>query len=557
MTTQSNSPKVHGRDATQGQDVVKADIEHSAARRLAETSDKFVLLSGEAQAATEAEQTMTLREAIRRYPKAIAWSLLFSTAVAMEGYDIVLITSLFAFPKFVEKYGVETEQGLAITAPWQAGLSNGARVGEILGLLFNGWIAERIGFKKTVLGTLIVLTGLIFLPFFSQNLQTLLVGDILMGVPWGVFQTLTTSYAAEVCPAALRPYLTTYVNMMWGLGQLIATGVLRGMLSRTDEWSYRIPFALQWMWSVPLIAGVAFVPESPWWLIRKGRVEDARKALRALSINSDDEIDQTISMMRHTDEIEKEISSGVSYVDCFKGTNLRRTEITCITWVIQAASGASLMGFAAYFFQQAGLPTSISFNFSISLYAVAMIGVVISWFAMAHFGRRTIYLAGLSAMFVSMMGVGFAGIANTKAASFAIGGLLLLFTLCYDITVGSVCYSIVTEIPSSRLRTKTIVLGRALYNVQGIINGVLTPYMVNSTAWNWKGKTGFFWAGMGFICLTWTYFRLPEPKGRSYAEIDLLFEQKVSARKFKEAVVDAFHVRDASMPEGNEISKEV
>lgn len=532
-----------------GQDVVKVDIEHSAARRLAENSDKFIVLSGEAQLATEAEHAMTIREAVRRYPKAIAWSLLFSTAVAMEGYDIVLITSLFAFPKFVEKYGVETDSGPTITAAWQSGLSNGARVGEILGLLFNGWIAERIGFKKTVLFTLMVLTGLIFIPFFSQNLETLLAGDILMGIPWGVFQTLTTSYAAEVCPVALRPYLTTYVNMMWGLGQLIATGVLRGMLSRTDEWSYRIPFALQWMWSVPLIVGVAFVPESPWWLIRKGRVEDAKKALRALSMNTEDEIDQTISMMRHTDEIEKEISVGTSYLDCFKGVNLRRTEITCITWVIQAASGASLMGFAAYFFQQAGLPTSISFDFSMSVYAVAMIGVVISWFAMTYFGRRTIYLAGLSSMVLTLLAVGFAGIANTKGAAFAIGGLLLLFTLCYDITVGSVCYSIVTEIPSSRLRTKTVVLARSLYNVQGIINGVITPYMVNSSAWNWKGKTGFFWAGLGFICLTWTYFRLPEPKGRSYAEIDLLFEQKVSARKFKSAVVDAFQIHDNAIQE--------
>lgn len=79
-------------------------------------------------------------------------------------------------------------------------------------------------------------------------------------------QTLTTSYAVEVCPVALRAYLTTYVNMMWGLGQLISVGVLRAMLSRKDEWSYRIPFALQWMWPVPLIVGICFAPESPWWL---------------------------------------------------------------------------------------------------------------------------------------------------------------------------------------------------------------------------------------------------------------------------------------------------
>lgn len=525
------------------------NIDDSAVSRLADinTSPKFNALVAEAQIATDAEHAMTVRDAIRLYPKAIAWSILFSTAIAMEGFDLVLISSLFAFPPFTKKYGSIGKSGkYQIPAPWQAALSNGARIGEILGLLFNGFLAERFGFKRTMVGTLAFLTALIFIPFFSQNLQTLLAADILMGIPWGVFQTLTCSYAAEVCPVVLRPYLTTYVNMMWGLGQLIASGVLRSMLSRTDQWAYRIPFAMQWMWSVPLMIAVSFAPESPWWLVRRGRVDEARVALKRLSMTSQDEMDNTISMMRHTDEVEKEISAGTSYVDCFKGVNLRRTEITSIVWIIQAASGASLMGYAAYFFQQAGLPTSISFDFSMSLYSVAMIGVAISWFAMNHFGRRTLYVGGLCAMVTTLLAVGFSSLAKTRGSPFAIGSLLLLFTLCYDITVGTVAYSIVTEMPSSRLRTKTIAIGRALYNVQGIVNGVITPYMLNPDSWNWKGKAGYFWAGTGLCCLVWAYFRLPEPKGRTYAEIDVLFEQKISAREFKNAVVNPFLLREGN-----------
>jgi SP family general alpha glucoside:H+ symporter-like MFS transporter len=90
-----------------------------------------------------------------------------------------------------------------------------------------------------MIGTLILLTALIFIPFFAPNIQTLEVGEILMGIPWGVFQTLTTAYAAEVCPVALRGYLTTYVNMMWGLGQLLAAGILRSLLKKSGEWAYR------------------------------------------------------------------------------------------------------------------------------------------------------------------------------------------------------------------------------------------------------------------------------------------------------------------------------
>jgi MFS transporter, SP family, general alpha glucoside:H+ symporter len=331
--------------------------------------------------------------------------------------------------------------------------------------------------------------------------------------------------------------------MMWGVGQIICSGVLRSLLSRKDEWSYRIPFALQWMWIPPLLVGLSFAPESPWWLTRKARYNDARKALTSLTpTSSADQIDQTLSMMRHTDEVEKEISSGTSYLDCFKGVNLRRTEITCVTWVIQASCGASLIGYSAYFFQQAGLPTTVSFDFSIGNYGIAIVGVFISWFAMTYLGRRTIYVGGLACLCIVMFTVGFVSLSHTTAASYATGTLLLVFTLTYDITIGTLAYSLVTEIPSSRLRTKTIVLARALYNCQGIINGVITPYMLNPDFWNWKGKAGFFWGGLGSVYLVWAYFRLPEPKGRTYEEIDILFEQKVSARNFKSMQVNLFHV---------------
>lgn len=81
--------------------------------------------------------------------------------------------------------------------------------------------------------------------FTAQNVQSLLAAEILCGIPWGIFQTLTITYASEVCPVALRGYLTTYVNFCWGLGQVIGIGVLKSFLNNSTQWSYRIPYALQ------------------------------------------------------------------------------------------------------------------------------------------------------------------------------------------------------------------------------------------------------------------------------------------------------------------------
>lgn len=64
--------------------------------------------------------------------------------------------------------------------------------------------------------------------------------------------------------------------------------------------------------------------------------------------------------------------------------------------------------------------------------------------------------------------------------------------------------------------------------------------MMNPTAWNLKGKTGFFWASTAFVIMVWAFFRLPEVKGRTYEELDILFEDRVSARKFSKTHVDAY-----------------
>ncbi|THW05260.1 sugar porter family MFS transporter [Aureobasidium pullulans] len=508
-------------------------------------------IAAEAARATQCEISMTLSQGIKTYPKAIGWSVLLSTCIIMEGFDIVLINSLMALPAFQRRFGEPSpDGGYQISAAWQSGLSNGALVGEVIGLLFIGYIVERVGYKKTMIGSLIALTGFIFIVFFAQSLPMLLVGEILMGIPWtfrGAFQTLTTTYAAEVCPVSLRAYLTTYVNLCWVIGQFLSSAALKSVANKTGPIGYKLPYGLQWIWPLPLIIGIALAPESPWWLVRKGRPDEAKKqVLRLTSRNQTDSgfnVDETVNMMIYTDELEKAHTTGTSYWDCFKGTDRRRTEIVCMVWAVQTLCGASsFTGYSTYFFEQAGLDVSSAFSMSLGQYGLGAVGTILSWLLMLKFGRRTLYLWGQIAMAFILLVVGFLGIAPASAAGahWGIGALILIYTFIYDMTVGPVCYSLVAEIPSTRLRNKTVVLARNLYNITGVVANVLTPHMLNPDAWNWGAKAGFFWAGTGALCAVWTYFRVPEPKGRTYAEMDMLFDAHTSARKFKETSVESF-----------------
>ncbi|KAJ6263717.1 hypothetical protein Dda_2287 [Drechslerella dactyloides] len=490
--------------------------------------------------ATEQEVRMTFREGMKRYPYAILWSMLLSCAIIMEGFDLVLIGNFFGYPEFKKKYGYQKADGTYnISAKWQTSLSNATYVGEIIGLFINGIVSEKYGYRKTMIASLSILTALIFIPFFAPNIEVLLVGAITLGIPWGVFQTLTTAYASEVCPTALRAYLTTFVNLCWVIGQLIASSVLRGFLSRHDEWAYRIPYALQWVWPVPIIIGCIFAPESPWWLVRQNRIKDAENAVRRLTAeDSGVDIQKAVSAMIRTNELEKEITSGTSYWDCFKGTDLRRTEIACMVWAIQQLCGTSLAAYSTYFLQEAGVAVGASFDFTMGAYALGICGTLSSWLLMGKVGRRTLYLWGLVGLFLALTVIGVLGIPKANMG-IAIGSALLVFTLIYDITIGPVCYALVSEMSTTRLRSKSIVLARNFYNIVGIIVNVITPLLVNTDSLNWKGKAGFFWAGSCLLCFIYCYFRLPEPANRSYLEMDILFENKISARKFAKTPVDS------------------
>lgn len=548
MASRNNSIAAHVTNVDHHDNVVRVTDTHM--RKMSVADPNIAALTVEAKAATHSEKTMTLKQAFNLYKKAMGFSVLFSTAIVMEGYDTALIGAFYAFPPFQKKYGsyVNDSVGYQIPAKWQTGLSDGALVGEILGLYAAGIIVDRIGYRYTMMASLSMMIAFIFIPFFAQNIETLLIGDILQGIPWGVFQTMTTAYASEVCPVALRAYLTTYVNLCWVFGQLIATGVLTSFLKRTDEWAYRIPFAIQWMWPVPLLIGAIFAPESPWWYVRKGKIEAAKTALRKLTSAehaeaADFSVEDTVAMMVHTNELELQVASSTSYWQCFKGVDLRRTEIVSLVWVIQTFCGSGLMGFSIFFFERAGLTAQGAFDMGMGQYALGAVGTMASWWLMNWIGRRTLYCWGLAILTVILLVVGGLGVpklVENGPLGWAVGACILIYTFVYDLTIGPVCYSLVAELSSTRLKAKSIVLARNFYNIAGLINNELTPNMLSVSAWDWGAKAGFFWAGICFLCWVWTYFRLPEPKGRTYGELDVLFENGVSARKFATTTVDQF-----------------
>ncbi|CZR61466.1 related to alpha-glucoside transport protein [Phialocephala subalpina] len=477
-----------------------SEINHAESYSDIAQNQKIVNEAG--RLATIAEHDLTFRQAVKAYPRAIFWSVLVSTCIIMEGYDVVLVGSMFGQPAFQEKYGnyYSDLKGYQLSGPWQVALGNSGNIGAILGCFANGYFVQLFGYRRVLLVSLFLVAAFVFIVFFAQNLPTLLTGEILLGLPWGVFASMAPAYASEVCPVALRGYLTVYVNLCWAFGQLIGAGVNEGFQPLTTEWAYRVPFAIQWVWPIPLAAILFFAPESPWWLVHKERFEEAERTVKRLGSKSmtGDDAKKSVAMM------------------CWLG------------WDVELySSGAS----------SCWLILAWLFLYYTSLGPVTY--AIISETSAIKLRNKSVCLARIG--YVGLDGTSnYIRLGPLLAVRSDVTRLILAWLFLYYTSLGPVTYAIISETSAIKLRNKSVCLARIGYYLVGILVGTIQPYMLNPTEGNWKGKTCLFWAGTSFLAWLWSYFRVPETAGRTYEELDILFANKVSARKFAKTTVDAY-----------------
>jgi SP family general alpha glucoside:H+ symporter-like MFS transporter len=493
----------------------------------------------QAKLATEIEHTLTTLEAIKAYPMAIFWGSIFATSLIMVGYDSGIIYSFYALPAFVKKYGTYYGPaiGYEVSAKWQNVLGMGTPVGQFLGAFTASYPMERWGRKKVFAGSLFLTTSFVFIQMFASNVNVLAAGEFLAGVLYGTYVVLAPTYVSEVCPVALRGIMNAGMNLAYVIGQFIASGVGDGVSTWTTQWAYRLPFAIQWVW-IPLLGSLLwFAPESPYWLVRQGRHDEAEASLRRLVRSSSGvDVKASLAMIEATTLHEIEVEKSTTYLECFRGSNRIRTEVALMVQTWQVITGISFIGYAVYFFELAGLPVKESFDMGVGNTAIGFVATCSSWFLMSYAGRRTIFMTGVGIMAVSLVLIGILdclpNYTQRPGIAWAQAGLLDFLTFVFQGSVGPINFVIFAEIGSTRLRSQTCALATSTGSIFQIIMTVAFPYMINGSAANWRGKIGFFFGGISILATIWCWFRLPETKGRTYEELDFMFEAGIPVRKF-------------------------
>jgi len=195
-------------------------------------------------------------------------------------------------------------------------------------------------------------------------------------VSLGFFLTLGPIYASEIAPLPLRPPLIAAVNFFITAGQFMAIDIGNGRFAIVTKDSYKLPFAIQWLFPGIILATAFLLPESPWYLVRHQKSEEAARSLARLHKSSFNfagalaEIEFAIKKDRENSNYQQ----SASYLECFKGTDWRPT-------------GIAFYAQGLYFLTIAGLGIELSFRLTLMGFGLGLVGNFLSWFLMNYFGR--------------------------------------------------------------------------------------------------------------------------------------------------------------------------
>ncbi|KAH8751460.1 maltose permease, partial [Hyaloscypha finlandica] len=476
------------------------------------------------------EHQLTFRDAWKHHKAIIGWSFFWAMCAIGWGFDAQVNGAMISVPSFRRDFGYIFEGEAVLPASWQAAFNIISAVGQFLGGFCCSWVADKTGRKPSLAVGILLCTGAIIGQIVTTSKVGFLISKLILGIGLGFYLTLGPLMCSEITPVVLRGISTAGVNLGIAVGQLISNSVIKGFGERTDRWAYRGPFAIQLFFAAFLAAGLAFSPESPWYLVRVGKIEKARKSLQRLYGNNTD-ISAKLAGMETTVH-EESMQKAPSFIDCFRGTDLLRTGISTGVFACQHFVGIIfVLGYSTYFFQLAGLDTAHSFDLGVGVTACGVLGNFCSWFIVNSYGRRKIFVFGMVALTILLFLIGIMDVIPSSAAKWVQASATVIYAFVYFMTVGAMAFVILGEASSAQLRARTTALATATQALFGIAMNFAIPYMVNPDKGNMKGKVGFVFGGLAAIATLGSFFYVPELKGRTFGEIDHMFYNRVPPRK--------------------------
>jgi len=448
-------------------------------------------------------------------------TLVASLGGLLFGFDMAVISGVLPF----------VEKQFNLTPLQEGWFVSSALVGCIIGVAFSGDLSDRLGRKK-----LLFLAAVLFL--FSalgcslvSSLNWLIASRLLGGIGVGIASIVVPLYLSEISPAAIRGRLVTFYQLAITIGILMAYVTNSVLLNYSEQHTatsglidlvyvkevWRGMFSIGGVLAVLFLIGLFFVPESPRWLIKKGRSLEGLAILKDINNGKDEAVEASLIGEKHDDN--------GSYKELLSPKLRKAMLLGILLPLFSQLSGINaIIYYGPSILNDAGIALSNSFLGQIIFGAANVVFTFIAIWKVDNWGRRPLYLLGTVGATVSLFVTGILFYLGLTSSIFLIISVTL-FLACFAFSIGPLKFVIASEIFPTNVRGKALGVSIMVMWVADTIMGQVTPILLKEA-----GTPATFWvfAFFCFIAFFIVYKLLPETKGKSLEEIESFWDEKKS-----------------------------
>ncbi|KAJ5817302.1 hypothetical protein N7447_009535 [Penicillium robsamsonii] len=469
-------------------------------------------------------------DAVGSAAPAIMIGLFVAFGGVLFGYDTGTISGILAMKKWREMFStgfINEKDGLPdVTASQSSMIVSLLSAGTFFGALGAAPIADKFGRRMGMIMESFVFVFGVILQTIATSIPLFVAGRFFAGLGVGLLSATIPLYQSETAPKWIRGTVVGAYQLAITFGLLLAAIVNNSTKDRTDTGCYRIPIAVQFAWAIILVVGMLILPETPRFLIKQDRYEEASKALarvRRMDVNDPAVVAELAEIQANH---EHEMSLGkATYLEIVRGSLGKRLATGCAVQGLQQLAGVNfIFYYGTTFFQNSGIQNS--FVITLITNIINVVSTFPGLYMVEKWGRRPLLMFGAVGMCVSQLIVAIVGTAiDSDVSNKVLIAFVCIYIFFFASSWGPVAWVVTGELFPLKARAKCLSITTATNWLLNWAIAYATPYMVNSGPGNanLQSKVFFIWGGFCFICAVFVYTCIYETKGLSLEQVDELY----------------------------------